>query len=222
LLLSNTKTTLLKLKLCIFFILTFLCAIPSIAQTPNSAYTTQQGDWLSKISKKAYDSPHLYYRIIEGTNEKATSDASFLKINSANDIRIGQKIWIPGLPSPKNLTGVPKTDCEIRLWYNYQIVAVGVINKKWIQDEINLETRAHKAYEMRHKARVNARFMMQDKESVKTLQARDLKKYGHPDGPTFAYLLSKSMESGQTIETAYQTIIDSSSRTDTRYNADCQ
>ena len=64
--------------------------------------------------------------------------------------------------------------------------------------------------------------MMQDKNAVKKLQERDIKKYGNPDGPTFAYLLNKSIESGQSTESAYQTIIDSSSRTDTRYNADCQ
>lgn len=206
----------------LLFVLVFIYSLPSISQTPNSAYTIQQHDWLSKIAQKAYDNPHQYYRIIEGTNQRASSDPSFLRIKNANDVRIGQKIWIPGLPSPKNLTGVPKTDCEIRLWYNYQIVAVGVINKKWIQDGLDLETRAHKAYEMRHKARVNARFMMQDKEAVKKLQERDVKKYGNPDGPTFAYLLNKSVENGNTKEVAYQTIIDSSSRTDTRYNADCQ
>jgi hypothetical protein len=177
---------------------------------------------LSKIAERAYDNPHLYYRIIEGTNEKAATDTDFTEISSANDIRIGQKIWIPALPAPDNLTGVPKTNCEIRLWYNFQIVAVGVINEKWKQDGVDLETRAHRAYELRHEARVNARFMMQNKEEVAVLQARDTERYGNPDGPTFEFLLKKNTDEGLSLEEAYQSIIDSSSRTDTRYNADCQ
>lgn len=205
-----------------FLFLILLFTVKSTAQTPNNAYIIQQNDWLSKIAKKSYDNPHLYYRIIDETNKKAKTDNSFVKIARANDIRIGQKVWIPALPSSANLTDIPKTDCEIRLWYNFQIVAVGVINKKWVEDGIDLKTRAHKAYEMRHEARVNARFLMPDKEKVKGLQARDMEKYGNPHGPTFDYLLKKSTDKGLTTEAAYQSIIDSSSRTDRNYNADCQ
>lgn len=203
-------------------LLTLFISLQSIAQTPNSAYTIQQNDWLSKISEVAYDNPHLYYRIIEGTNKKASSDASFTKIESANTLKVGQKIWIPKAPTTTNLTGVPKTNCEIRLWYNYQVVAVGIINKKWEEDGIDLKTRAEKAYELRHQARVNARFMMQNKDEVKYLQERDLKKYGNPDGPTFDYLLKKNTDKGLSLAAAYQSIIDSSSRTDSGYNSDCQ
>jgi len=203
-------------------LIAFLFTSKSYAQTTNNSYTIQQNDWLSKIAKQSYDNPHLYYRIIEETNKKAKSDNSFSIIKSANDIRIGQKIWIPALPSADNLTGIPKTDCEIRLWYNYQIVAVGVINKKWVEDGIDLKTRAHKAYEMRHEARVNARFMMQDKGMVEKLQSRDMEKYGNPNGPSFEYLLKKNTDKGLSENEAYQSIIDSSSRTDKKYNADCQ
>lgn len=211
-----------KLNLLIVFLLAWQLSTPSFGQSPNSTYTIKQGDWLSKISEKAYNNPHLYYRIIEGTNKKANADNSFSKISKANTLTVGSKIWIPKLPSSDNLTGVPKTNCEIRLWYNFQIVAVGIINKKWKQDGIDLKTRAHKAYEMRHEARVNARFMMQNKDEVKALQARDMQKYGNPDGPTFEYLLKKNTDNGLSLEAAYQSIIDSSSKTDTRYNADCQ
>jgi len=211
-----------KINFITTFLFVWLLATSTFAQMPNTSYTIQENDWLSKISEKAYDNPHLYYRIIKGTNEKAASDNTFKPISSANDIQIGQVIWIPSPPAPKNLTGIPKTNCEIRLWYNFQIVAVGVLNEKWKQDGIDLATRAKKAYELRHEARVNARFMMQNKEEVQALQARDQEKYGNPDGPTFEYLLKKNTDKGLTLEKAYQSIIDSSSRTDTRYNADCQ
>lgn len=208
-----------------------LFSFQTIAQSPNSAYTIQEKDWLSKISEKAYQNPHLYHKIIDGTNEKAKSDNSFRPIARPNDLRVGQKIWIPDLTGNStqtttttsgNMFGVPKTNCEIRLWYNYQVVAVGKINEKWEKDGVDLETRAHKAYELRHEARVNARFMMQNPMEVKGLQARDLKKYGNPNGPTFDYLVKKNMDKGLTKEQAYQSIIDSSSRTDTKYNADCE
>lgn len=71
-------------------------------------------------------------------------------------------------------------------------------------------------------ARVNARFMVQNKEEVKKLQARDNAKYGNPHGPTFEYLLKKMRDKGMTTEAGYQSIIDSSSRTDKNYNSDCQ
>ena len=211
-----------KTNLLTSFLFALLISAQSFAQAPNSAYTIQESDWLSKISEVAYGSPHLYYRIVEGTNKKAKTDASFTKIGSANALKVGQKVWIPNPPSTTNLTGIPKTNCEIRLWYNFQVVAVGVINKKWEEDGIDLKTRAKKAYELRHQARVNARFMMQNKTEVKALQARDMKKYGNPDGPTFEYLLKKNTDNGLSLEAAYQSIIDSSSRTDSGYNSDCQ
>lgn len=203
-------------------LLIFQFSLGSIAaQTPGAAYVIQGNEWLSNVAEKAYGNPHLYYQIVEATNEKAKSDVSFATISNPNRIETGHKLWIPKLPSSQNLTGVPKSNCEIRLWYNFQVVAIGKINKKWAQDGIDLKTRAHKAYEMRHQARVNARFMMQNKNEVKELQSRDMDKYGNPDGPTFEYLLKKSQKNAS-LEEAYQAIIDSSSRTDSAYNADCQ
>ena len=142
------------IHLLLSFVLFIGLVNSGLTQSPNTAYTIQQGDWLSKIADRAYDNPHLYYRIIEGTNKKAETDQNYRNISSANDLQLGQQIWIPALPNSDNLTGIPKTNCEIRLWYNFQIVAVGVINEKWEKDGIDLETRAHKAYEMRHEARV--------------------------------------------------------------------
>ncbi|MCB9039249.1 MAG: hypothetical protein H6557_21765 [Lewinellaceae bacterium] len=65
-----------SVRLWVAFLFAWLINIPSIAQATNSAYTIQENDWLSKIAQKTYDNPHLYYRIIEGTNRKAKSDHS--------------------------------------------------------------------------------------------------------------------------------------------------
>lgn len=209
-----------SLALCGLFLSIFL--VPAWSQSAQQAYIVQEGDWLSSIAERAYGNPHLYYRIIDGTNTKAKADNSFSPLASPNQLRVGQKVWIPSAPASTNLASAPKTDCEIRLWYNYQVVAIGVINQKWQNDGLDLETRARRAYELRHDARVNARFMMQDQTAVKGLQARDMAKYGNPDGPTFEYLIQKNTDNGLSLDEAYQSIIDSSSRTDQRFNADCQ
>lgn len=206
------------------------------AQIPGQSYIIQPNDWLSKISAKAYGNPHVYNRIIEGTNEKAIVDNSFQRLSNVNDLRIGQKVWIPDFTTGKveettiekaavddvKLVTLPKTNCEIRIWYNYQVVAISKLNEKWKADGIDLKTRAEQAYSLRHNARVNARFMMQNPEEVKGLQARDIAKYGNPNGPSFEYLLKKNTDKGLSPEEGYQSIIDSSSRVSAVYNSECQ
>lgn len=208
--------------------ITLILSGPAYAQTAGTSYTLRENDWLSKISEKAYGNPHLYYRIIEATNEKALMDKSYRPISSANTLKAGQKVWIPDHTSSSpsvtgegNLVTVPKTNCEIRIWYNYQVVAISKLNEKWIADGTELETRAREAYRLRHNARVNARFMMQDKEEVKQFQERDLAKYGNPDGPTFDFLLNNFIKEGHTKEEGYEKIIVSASTASPVYNNEC-
>lgn len=113
---------------------------------------------------------------------------------------------------------IPQTNAEIRLWYNYQVVAISEIDKRWVEEGLSAEVRAKRAYELRHEARVNARYMMPDKDEVKMLQQRDEVKYGNPDGPTFAHLVEKSQKEGLEGDQVYETIIASSSRTSAAYN----
>ena len=121
----------------------------------------------------------------------------------------------------KSYLNVPSSDCEIRKWYNYQVVAISVINKRWIENGIVLKERAKKAYTLRHHARINARFMMKDRDAVKILQKRDIKKYGNPDGPTFLHLVKKVHKKGFKGNEIYRQIIKSSSRTSPTYNGKC-
>lgn len=116
----------------------------------------------------------------------------------------------------------PSTDCEIRKWYNYQVVAIPLINKRWLSDKVTLRERAKRAYDIRHKARMNARFMMLDKSEVKKLRERDKAKYGNPNGPTFPYLVKRSQEKGVKGDNVYKKIIQSSSRTSPTYNGLCE
>ncbi|CAA6809981.1 MAG: Unknown protein [uncultured Sulfurovum sp.] len=116
---------------------------------------------------------------------------------------------------------VPSSDCEVRKWYNYQVVAIPMIDKRWVEKGISLEVRATRAYSLRHNARMNARYMMKDKEAVKKLEERDTQKYGNPDGPTFLYLVKKMKKKGFNRDESYREIIKSASRTSPTYNGKC-
>ena len=119
------------------------------------------------------------------------------------------------------IVGVPTSNCEVRLWYNYQVVAINQLNKHWIQQGISLKERARQAYLLRHNARVNGRFMMADRFEVAALKDRDFKKYGHVDGPTFEYLVAKNRERGLKGNDVYNRIIQSSARTNPVFNSSC-
>lgn len=60
---------------------------------------------------------------------------------------------------------------------------------------------------------------MQDPVEVRALRARDMRKYGNPDGPTFAQLVERYLAEGKTEEQAYREIIEYSVRTDAATNA---
>lgn len=122
-------------------------------------------------------------------------------------------------PATSKMVQIPESDCDIRLWYNYQVVAIPKINQRWKEKGMSLVERAKAAFSLRHQARINARYMMAD--NVAALQARDMKKYGNPDGPTFDYLVAKGHTKGQSDEAIYKNIITSSSHTDASFNEEC-
>ncbi|MFT5645956.1 MAG: hypothetical protein ACI976_000632 [Aureispira sp.] len=124
-------------------------------------------------------------------------------------------------PAETVQTEIPKSDCQIRIWYNFQVLAIPKLNEYWITKEIALKERAYKAYNLRHNARIHARFMMLDQKEVAVLQKRDLDKYANPDGPTFEYLLQKNQDKDKSLEQAYESIIQSSSKTNNRHNSVC-
>ena len=110
-------------------------------------YIVQEGDWLSKIAQKYYTNTADYQQIVTATNEKAKSDKSFKIINNGNNLTVGQKIWIPSASSVADKNAgesrqgidikTPVTDCEIRIWYNYQVVAINKITSIYIITGIN-------------------------------------------------------------------------------------
>lgn len=115
----------------------------------------------------------------------------------------------------------PNNNCDIRTWYNFQVLAIPQLNDYWITQKMPLKDRAYKAYSLRHDARIYARYMMPNQEEVASLRKRDSVKYGHPDGPTFEFLLDKNQKKGMTLNQAYERIIETASTTNNNYNLDC-
>ena len=113
---------------------------------------------------------------------------------------------------------IPQTNAEIRQWYNDQVVVIAKLNQAWLKLGQPAKVRAQKAYDIRHHARIRARLFMQNEEEVKALQQRDLKKYGHPDGPAFTGLVKTYAQKGFSGDEVYEEIIRASGRTSPEYN----
>lgn len=112
----------------------------------------------------------------------------------------------------------PRTNAEVRQWYNDQVSAIPDLNSRWSDAGVPLEERAQMAAEIRHDARIQARGMMADPIEVEQLRARDLQVYGSPDGPTFSQLVEKAGKKGLFGDEIYDYIIGSSNRTNAEVN----
>jgi len=106
-----------------------------------------------------------------------------------------------------------KTNAEVRQWYLTQVARIPELNEQWIQQGLSAQARAEAAWRIRHDARLVARAMMADPVEVELLRARDLAKYGHPDGPAFEFLVEQCRKAGLEGEAVYEAIIDGSYRT---------
>lgn len=228
------KTIIPKTLILLFTLMTATLSTEPGSQAVGQEYIVQEGDSLSILAKKYYGDAADYSIIVEKTNAMASNDGRFAAITNPNVIEPSQVIWLPDTKSAKTtsvkvtpenrqatVVGIPETNCEIRVWYNYQVVAIPVINQRWIEAGISAEERAKRAYELRHNARINARYMMADKEQVKALRQRDQKKYGNPDGPAFSDLVANGQEKALDGDAIYQSIVDGSSRTSPVYNDEC-
>jgi hypothetical protein len=115
--------------------------------------------------------------------------------------------------------GLEYDEIEIRAYYLAQISKVDELDPIWINEGKTVEQRARAAYEIRHNARITARAMDSDLNRVQKQRARDIVKYGNPDGPTFDELVAKATSSGLVGDAVYEEIVGSSRRTDAATNA---
>jgi hypothetical protein len=114
--------------------------------------------------------------------------------------------------------GVAWTNAEIRGFYLRRVAAIGPAAAQWKAEGLAAEERAHRAFQMRHDARLLTRAMMTDAREVAALRARDQAKYGSPDGPSFDWLVAHEKEGGATGDAVYEGIVQSAQRTDRGVN----
>lgn len=110
---------------------------------------------------------------------------------------------------------------SIRRWYTEQVNRERFenLNALWKKQNLSLRERAYRLWTIRHDSRIRARSFMNDPKGVERLRARDLEKYGMPDGPDFHWIVNKGRAQGLGDDAVYELVIESSSRTDSEVNA---
>lgn len=112
----------------------------------------------------------------------------------------------------------PTTNTEIRNWYNQKVASIPETDAKLKAQGASLEERAKAAVNTRHEARLEARSFMSNPLEVMMLKARDFFTYGRLDGPSFDQLVKGAKAKGLTGDAVYQSLIDSSKRTNQTVN----
>lgn len=115
-------------------------------------------------------------------------------------------------------SGAAWTNAEIRAHYPVLVAAIGPANAAWKRDGLSAEERAHRAFQVRHDARVTCRATMADPRELAALAQRDQEKYGHPDGPRFDELVAHEKASGHTGDAVVEAIVESAQRTNIAVN----
>jgi hypothetical protein len=146
---------------------------------------------------------------------------------SADDFSVAQcPVLLQGASLPtseegataQKQTGKVFSNKDIRVRYLCDVAQIAPQNIEWKTQNVSIEERAKKAFEIRHNARKTARAMMQSTAEVDMLKQRDQAKYGSPDGPTFDWLVEKAKGKGLTGDAIYQEIIESAQRTNEDVN----
>lgn len=128
---------------------------------------------------------------------------------------------LPATPEAATLlkaAGYAWPNDHIRAIYVCRAAAIADLNQQWIAQGLDAETRARGAYNLRKQARLTARAMMADPAEVAALEARDLEKYGHKDGPSWEWLVERARERGLMGDALYESIIESAQVTNEAAN----
>jgi hypothetical protein len=114
--------------------------------------------------------------------------------------------------------GVVWSNGEVRAFYLRRVAAIAPADEQWKKEKLPAVERAHRAFQMRHDARLLSRAMMAVPAEVEALQKRDQEKYGSSDGPTFEWLVTHEQEKGRTGDAVYEAIVESAQHTDRSVN----
>jgi hypothetical protein len=122
--------------------------------------------------------------------------------------------YIPTAPP----ADAPLAPAEARQSYLDQVGQIAELDATWEADGVALDVRAHRAYDIRHNARLATR-EQQSPGDAAALEVRDTTVYGDPDGPSFDALVARLQGEGLSLDDVYRRIIGSSQRTNADYNA---
>ncbi len=192
----------------------------------DSAISPGQLIWLPQLAKPSEASKPSEVAVstpivIESGIESGLESRIEPVVKNVAKTAVAKKVKASAKPKVTLVT-LPKNNCQIKIWYNYQVVGIPAINKRWIEEGVRLEERALRAFELRHDARMTARFMMVDKEEVYQLRKKDKQDYGHPDGPTFSYVVTRGQSAGLKGNHIYEAIIEGASRVTPVYESECE
>ena len=99
------------------------------------------------------------------------------------------------------------TNKEIRGWYCEQLAREKQLDAELAKCvELGLEERARRAHRIRNCLKHEARELM-TRRDVKTVEARNIKKYGNPLGPTFDELVERGTRKDLPKRALYELII---------------
>ena len=176
-------------------------------------------------------SPFLYLCLVllscsQAPTEPATAAAPGLVAEQAQAESTQAAADKPYPRTPAEATALKEaghewTNCEIRIYYNKLVGEIAGADAARQREEASAEARARAAFDTRHNARITARAMMANEVEVNLLRARDQKKYGNPDGPTFEMLVEAKRAKGLEGEDVYTAIVAGSQRTDAQVNQAC-
>ena len=110
------------------------------------------------------------------------------------------------------------TNREIRAWYLRKISEIADLDNQSEARGESLKFRALQAWAARRSLRSEARGLMRNPLLGALLQARDLKRYGNTNGPSFEFLFEKLEAGGVRGDEAYRAIIRSALTTDEGIN----
>lgn len=89
-----------RIILILSFLPLVLTAMPQSAAAQEATCAedviVQAGDTMSSIASRYYGDAQVYPRIVEATNQQATSNATYATIVNANVLRVGWKLCLPG------------------------------------------------------------------------------------------------------------------------------
>lgn len=111
------------------------------------------------------------------------------------------------------------SDGEVRAVYVCRVRGIAGADVAWRAEGLDAESRARRAFAIRHGARLTGRAMMSSRAEVAALEARDRLTYGDRDGPSWAWLVERGRAKGLAGDALYDSIRQGAAETNDTMDA---